>query len=410
MAPNSTTELQGKNAEPKAKSTRIDKTSKEHFESNASLSNSQQGYDTGSRQAQPANLEGKTDNYPQSRKHFFSQHFRIFASSQTPFLEEFPGKSKFWSLVSQHDINNLEKYPSIFDMFTNSIDGTDFFRKILAFSTQLFGSFSNSLSSKEKEIFDIDSPREVIERLTRGQSSNPLWFKYRQMTITGSKAHMLNNAAKKGVLSSYARKMLMGSQDPKELNVPPVIYGRNNEAVARNDFIARKTMIGGLEYLPGFTFQERGMYIDRNYPFIAASVDGLYSYFDTNVDHPHHDNNDTPKSQSCFPTESQHSLDSGFSINDENIKFSLMDNCFENNHGFDSPGKRVTRLLEIKAPYVLRHIGLKKGIHKLTYLEPVIAEKAKNRAATKKAAAYPLQNQSLIQRRRKKSFFKKKSC
>ena len=117
-------------------------------------------------------------------------------------------------------------------MFTNSIDGTDFFRKILAFSTQLFGSFSNSLSSKEKEIFDIDSPREVIERLTRGQSANPLWFKYRQMTITGSKAHMLNNAAKKGVLSSYARKMLMGSQDPKELNFPPVIYGRNNEAVA----------------------------------------------------------------------------------------------------------------------------------------------------------------------------------
>ena len=48
-------------------------------------------------------------------------------------------------------------------MFTNSIDAIDFFRKILAFSTQLFGSFSNSLSSKEKEIFDIDSPREVIE-------------------------------------------------------------------------------------------------------------------------------------------------------------------------------------------------------------------------------------------------------
>ena len=285
-------------------------------------------------------------------------------------------------------------------MFTNSIDAIDFFRKILAFSTQLFGSFSNSLSSKEKEIFDIDSPREVIERLTRGQSSNPLWFKYRQMTITGSKAHMLNNAGKKGVLSSYARKMLMGSQDPNELNFPPVIYGRNNEAVARNNFIARKTMIGGVEYLPGFTFQERGMYIDRNFPYIAASVDGLYSYFDTNVDHPHHDNNDTPKSQSCFPTESQHSLDSGFSINDENIKFSLMDNCFENNHGFDSPGKRVTRLLEIKAPYVLRHIGLKKGIHKLTYLEPVKAESNQDFAKLyrlKKSSLYYTQIQLYLQ-------------
>ena len=46
-------------------------------------------------------------------------------------------------------------------MFTNSIDGTDFFRKILAFSIKLFGSFSNSLSSKEKEIFDIDSSSEI---------------------------------------------------------------------------------------------------------------------------------------------------------------------------------------------------------------------------------------------------------
>ena len=39
-----------------------------------------------------------------------------------------------------------------------------------------------------------------------------------------------------------------------------------------------------------------------------------------------------------------------------------MDNCFENNHGFDIPGKRVTRLLEIKVPYVLRHVELNKGI------------------------------------------------
>ena len=83
-------------------------------------------------------------------------------------------------------------------------------------------------------------------------------------------------------------------------------------------------------------------------------------------------------------------------------KFSLMDNCFENNHGFDSPGKRVTRLLEIKSPYVLRHIGLKRGIHKLSYLEPVV------NVVVEKKGACSLQNQSLIQRRkRKKSFLKR---
>ena len=52
-------------------------------------------------------------------------------------------------------------------MFTNSIDAIDFFRKILAFSTQLFGSFNNSLLSKEKEIFDIDSLKEVIKTTYR---------------------------------------------------------------------------------------------------------------------------------------------------------------------------------------------------------------------------------------------------
>ena len=78
-------------------------------------------------------------------------------TSQTHFLEKFPGKSKFL----EFSIPARYQQFGIFDMFTNSIDGTDFFRKILAFSIQLFGSFSNSLSSKEKEIFDIDSSSEI---------------------------------------------------------------------------------------------------------------------------------------------------------------------------------------------------------------------------------------------------------
>ena len=173
MAPNATTKIRGEYAEPESTSTGVD-TGTNTKETKENTNTNEERENPGSnrhrpRRAQPAHLGGMIDNCPQFSNHFFSQHFRIFASSQTHSLEKFPGKSNFWSLVSQHDINNLKKYPSIFDMFTNSMDGTDFFRKILAFSTQLFGSFSNSLSSKEKEIFDIDSPREVIERLTREQ-------------------------------------------------------------------------------------------------------------------------------------------------------------------------------------------------------------------------------------------------
>ena len=64
-------------------------------------------------------------------------------------------------------------------LFTNSIDSTDFSNKITAaFSTQQ--QLSNLLSEENSEIFDYYSAREVIERLTRGQSLNPVWFKYRQ--------------------------------------------------------------------------------------------------------------------------------------------------------------------------------------------------------------------------------------
>ena len=89
MAPNSTTKIRGEYAKPEATSTGVDtgtntKETKENTNtnggsgenlgSNASLPNSQQGYDTGGgydvanrhrpRRAQPAHLGGMIDNYP----------------------------------------------------------------------------------------------------------------------------------------------------------------------------------------------------------------------------------------------------------------------------------------------------------------------------------------------------------
>ena len=90
------------------------------------------------------------------------------------------------------------------------------------------------------------------------------------------------------------------------------------------------------------------MYLDKTHPFIAASVDGLYSF-----DAPDSVNDDHHRSF----------FSPGFSDKNQNddLTFSLMDNS---NH----PG-RVTRLLEIKCPYLLRDTGLKKGGDKLKYLE-----------------------------------------
>ena len=319
-------------------------------------------------------------------RHSFTISPQSPQSTSTVFSEIFPKRSNFWSLVSRAAAAEIgidtplsrasSHHPSIFDIFKNSENRQDFINKLgCSFPT---------------------SSREIIERLTRGQSANHIWFEYRKMTITGSKVHLLNNAAKFGrVLSIHAQNLLMGEGE-RELNFPPVIYGRNNEPVARCNFIARKT-----RELPGFLFQERGMYLDKIHPFIAASVDGLYSF-----DAPHDDDDVIQSSKISSSSSSSDCcghFSPGFSNDQDDLAFSLMDS----NSGPATADTQsvVTRLLEIKCPYLLKDTGLWKrgGVDKLKYLERNSSSENDTTAAAaasyrlKKSSAYYTQIQLYLQ-------------
>ena len=177
------------------------------------------------------------------------------------------------------------------------------------------------MSSKQflNRLYSMGAMRNAIECLTRGQTANDQWFRYRKFTITGSKAHILYHAGRKGILSSNARSLIIGERDKCELNYAPVRFGREHEPVARWNFISRKMKD---DKFANFVFQERGLYLDKNYPFIAASVDGLYVF-------------DRSSADDCC------------SANDD----------------------RIVRLLEIKCAWSIRDIGIRNGAERLRYLK-----------------------------------------
>ena len=111
----------------------------------------------------------------------------------------------------------------------------------------------------------------IIERKTRGQSENPLWFRHRAHIITGSTCKALNGAAKKNRFDARVKGLiakLVAIQRP----FPALKWGCENESVARDDFITRH------RGLPGFSFEERGLQLASGIGYFAASVDGLYSF------------------------------------------------------------------------------------------------------------------------------------
>ena len=206
-------------------------------------------------------------------------------------LEEFPLRENFWSLVLKDEFVDPSSIPSIKSIYDDCKE----------FESEHF-------LNRIRKMGDL---RNKIERLTKGQSDNLYWLEYRKMTITGSKAHLIYNAARSGILSSKIKKLITGENE-SELNFPPVVWGREKETVARWDFIKRKK-----SELPNFKFENRGLFVDKMNPFIGASVDGLYLFGGEDPD-----------------------------ISDPEV-----------------------RILEIKCPYSIKSIGVQKGASQLRYLE-----------------------------------------
>ena len=207
----------------------------------------------------------------------------------------FPSRSVFWSVI--RDTEDPKAYPSVEELRYDSVSSEQFLIRL----------------------YSMGAMRNAIECLTRGQTANDQWFRYRKFTITGSKAHILYNAGRRGNLSPNARSLIIGERDESKMNFAPVRFGRECEPIARWNFIARKMKDNKFA---NFVFQERGLYLDQKFPFIAASVDGLYA-FDRPAD------------------------------------------CSANVVADDD---RIVRLLEIKCAWSIRDIGIRKGAERLRYL------------------------------------------
>lgn len=127
---------------------------------------------------------------------------------------------------------------------------------------------SRTVQEFKDNLLDID--RDMLERATVGQSDNPRWFESRKFSITGTSCHTLSIAARKKIFTSRHGSMIT-KRDDKPLCVPAVLYGRKSEGIARWQFVARN------RDRPGFAMFERGIMTHEKYPFLAASVDGIWN-------------------------------------------------------------------------------------------------------------------------------------
>ena len=106
----------------------------------------------------------------------------------------------------------------------------------------------------------------LIERETRGQSNNPLWFQSRRLRLTSSNFGLVCNRKLNISQTKFVQKNLLS---PKDLsNVPSIRYGISNEAKAANKYAEYMTGIGhDVQVL------ECGLVVSSTMPWLAASPD-----------------------------------------------------------------------------------------------------------------------------------------
>lgn len=100
-----------------------------------------------------------------------------------------------------------------------------------------------------------------LEKNTRDQRSSKTWVEERKLRVTSS---YFGRICKARDVSSFTN-VIKTIKEQKEINSPPVIHGIKYEAAARNEYLKNTN----LEH------QSPGLVIHNQYPFLAASPDGL---------------------------------------------------------------------------------------------------------------------------------------
>ena len=111
---------------------------------------------------------------------------------------------------------------------------------------------------------------ENLRSFTMAQSESALWFDHRLGRITASRMHdVLKYTGHKYPKSIVSAIMQYTSGDP---DLPALKWGRENEAVAREEYVARMK-----EMHRNFRTSLSGLMINPAYPYLAASPDGVSS-------------------------------------------------------------------------------------------------------------------------------------
>ena len=115
-----------------------------------------------------------------------------------------------------------------------------------------------------------------IEKITRGQSDNHLWFSFRKGVVTASKSHDVLTKMKKltkgggGCVDLFTVNQSISGLTYINPNIPALKYGRNMEDQAANSFFeAMKTAHKNIK------LNNCGLFLDKLVPVIGASPDRI---------------------------------------------------------------------------------------------------------------------------------------
>ena len=112
-----------------------------------------------------------------------------------------------------------------------------------------------------------DANLTFLEKKTVNQASNELWNKHRIGRITASRMDSALHA--KNPCSKTLICDIMGYKKVGRM-VPSIRYGQDNEINARNKYLALFA-----DHHKNLAIIPQGLHVDRKYPFLGASPDGL---------------------------------------------------------------------------------------------------------------------------------------
>jgi hypothetical protein len=129
-------------------------------------------------------------------------------------------------------------------------------------------SLQTLVSETFKHIRVTEKEAKYLEELTRNQCASSAWYDYRKGLITLSHLNEVIKCKKKTYPTSIV-KSIMQYYDVSA-NVPALKWGRENEIVARREYIKHMEA----EHI-NFSFRNSGLIINPVHPYLGASPDGV---------------------------------------------------------------------------------------------------------------------------------------